>query len=100
LTKRKLIPSLYNLAKDNLLAKDFALIGFSRDGMSTDQWREKLTSEAQQFSTGGTFDHDLWHWFIRRVYYVSGNFDDPDAYQRLKEALGNADKEHGTRGNY
>ena len=45
LTKRKLIPSLYNLAKDNLLAKDFALIGFARDEMSTEQWRDKLTKE-------------------------------------------------------
>src|SRR5271154_5790366 len=95
LTKRKLIPALYNLAKENLLAKDFALIGFSRDGMSTEQWRDKLTQEAQQYATT-KIDQDLWHWFIRRVYYMSGDFADPASYTKLKDLLANADKEHGT----
>src|SRR5450631_2038924 len=99
LTKRKLIPSLYNLAKDNLLAKDFALIGFARDEMSTEQWRDKLTKECQQYATTKV-DDDLWHWFIRRVYYMSGDLGDPASYEKLKGLLANADKEHGTRGNY
>ena len=99
LTKRKLIPSLYNLAKDNLLSKDFALIGFARDEMSTEEWRDKLTKDCQQYATT-KIDEDLWHWFIRRVYYMSGDFGDPAAYEKLKGMLADADKEHGTRGNY
>ena len=34
LTKRKLIPALYNLAKDNLLSKEFALVGFARNELT------------------------------------------------------------------
>src|SRR5271169_2816453 len=41
LTKRKLIPALYNLAKDNLLSRQFAIIGFARPGMSHEQFRDK-----------------------------------------------------------
>jgi glucose-6-phosphate 1-dehydrogenase len=99
LTKRKLIPALYNLAKDNLLSREFALIGFARAEMTTEQFREKCSQEIQQFATG-QIDADVWHWFLRRMYYISGDIADASAYQKLKAVLADADKEHGTRGNY
>jgi glucose-6-phosphate 1-dehydrogenase len=45
LTKRKLIPALYNLAKDNLLSKEFALVGFARPEMTHEQFRQKCSEE-------------------------------------------------------
>ena len=99
LTKRKLIPALYNLAKDNLLSREFALIGFARPEMTNEQFRDKCSEEIQQFATG-QLDGDTWHWFARRLYYVCGDFTDAAAFQRLKETLAAADQEHGTRGNY
>jgi glucose-6-phosphate 1-dehydrogenase len=45
-------------------------------------------------------DPDLWHWFARRIYYMTGDFDDPAAYVKLRDLLAQIDKEHGTRGNY
>ncbi len=99
LTKRKLIPALYNLAKDNLLSREFALVGFARPEMSHEQFRDKCCEELKQFATGQV-DSDLWHWFARRLYYVSGDFSDPAAYAKLKTVLAEADSEHGTRGNY
>jgi glucose-6-phosphate 1-dehydrogenase len=99
LTKRKLIPALYNLAKDNLLAREFALVGFARPEMTTEQFRATCTEEIQQFATGRV-DPDIWHWFVRRLYYVSGDFADAGAFERLNATMAEADKEHGTRGNY
>ena len=99
LTKRKLIPALYNLAKDNLLSREFALVGFARPEMTTDQFRQKCSDEIQEFATGQV-DPDVWHWFVRRLYYISGDFADPMAFESLKKTLDEADKEHGTRGNY
>ena len=98
LTKRKLIPALYNLAKDHLLAQEFALIGYARAGMTTDEFRAKIRDEIQKFATTKV-DPDLWHWFERRIYYVSGAFDDPKGYEDLKAALVDVDQKHGTRGN-
>ena len=43
LTKRKLIPALYNLAKDHLLSPEFALVGVSKDEFTLDQYRDKVT---------------------------------------------------------
>jgi hypothetical protein len=71
LTKRKLIPALYNLAKDNLLSRDFALVGFARPEMSHEQFRDKCTEEVKQFATGQV-DADLWHWFVRRLTMSAG----------------------------
>src|ERR1700689_4421720 len=79
LTKRKLIPALYNLAKDHLLAKEFAVIGFARNDMTTEEFRSKLTDEIKEFATTDV-DNDLWKWFFERIYYVQGEFNDPQAY--------------------
>jgi glucose-6-phosphate 1-dehydrogenase len=99
LTKRKLIPALYNLAKDNLLSKEFAVVGVARNEMNSEQFRDMISQEIGDFATTKV-DPDLWHWFARRIYYVSGDFDDPKVYEELSRLLGQVDKEHGTRGNY
>jgi glucose-6-phosphate 1-dehydrogenase len=99
LTKRKLIPALYNLAKENLLSKDFAIVGVARAPLNTDTFREKISQEIQQFATD-TVETGLWGWFKERIHYMQGNFDDPSIYPKLQELLANVDKEHGTSGNY
>jgi len=99
LTKRKLIPALYNLSKDNLLAKEFALVGFARNEMTTDQFREMINKEIGDFATT-KLDPQQWEWLSQRIHYISGDFDDPNAYQKLSELLGSLDKQFGTRSNY
>ena len=42
---------------------------------------------------------ELWDWFGKRIYYVSGDFKDPNLYAKLKETLAQAEKEQGTQGN-
>ncbi len=98
LTKRKLIPALYNLAKDNLLSREFALIGLGRADLSHEQFRDKCSEDVKRFATGQV-DADLWHWFVRRMYYVRGDFNEADAFQRLASVLNDVNQEHGTRGN-
>src|SRR5215470_3338263 len=78
LTKRKLIPALYNLAKDHLLSKDFALIGFARQQMTSEQYRDRLSQEIKDFATS-PIDPKLWEWFTQRIFYVQGDADDPQA---------------------
>src|SRR5207302_8878285 len=99
LTRRKLIPALYNLARAKLLSHEFAVVGIARRPMSTDDYRKKVTEDMKQFATGDV-DPDLWEWFVRRMYYMSGNFDDPQTYPNLKDLLTKIDQEHSTRGNY
>ncbi len=99
LTKRKLIPALYNLAKDDLLSKEFAVVGLARREMSTEDFREKISQDIKEFATGPV-DPDLWQRFVRQLYYLPGDVQDADTYRRLQGLLTKVDKEHGTRGNY
>jgi glucose-6-phosphate 1-dehydrogenase len=99
LTKRKLLPALYNLAKDRLLSREFALIGFARLDMSLDQFRDKCREDVNTFATD-RIDPDIWHWLVRRLYDVRGDFSDQAAFHTLKNVLLDVDNEHGTRGNY
>src|SRR5208282_5739744 len=98
LTRRKLIPALYNLASQQLLSREFAVVGVGRTPMSNEEARNKLTESFKQFATGAV-DNDLWEWFIRRVNYVSGDFDDPATYDKLKTTIATVDQEHNSHGN-
>ena len=98
LTRRKLVPSLDNLARNGLLPKHFALIGFARDDMSTDAFRHELNVGAREFDTGGPLP-SAWGSIEGRVNYLAGDFGDPAAYQRLAELLQRVDGENGTGGN-
>jgi glucose-6-phosphate 1-dehydrogenase len=99
LAKRKLIPALYNLARENLLSRQFAIVGSARRPMTNEEFRDKLTQEMKEFATG-LVDSDLWEWLARRLYYLPGDGQDPDTYRQLKELLAKIDQEHGTPGNY
>jgi glucose-6-phosphate 1-dehydrogenase len=99
LTKRKLIPALYNLAREHLLPQEFAVVGIARRSMDHETFREKLTQDIKEFATG-PIDPHLWDWFVRRLYYLSGDLLDHRTYQQLQNQLAEIDKEHGTRGNY
>jgi glucose-6-phosphate 1-dehydrogenase len=98
LTRRKLIPSLYNLAKYNLLSREFAVIGIARNPMSTDEFRAKLVQDLKEFAQE-PIDSDLQEWFERRLFYITGEFGDAGTYHQLKDLLQKVDKDYGTHGN-
>jgi len=99
LTKRLLMPALYNLLANQLLPDKFGIVGVSNVEMSSEDFRKQLGSEMPQFATTKV-SPDLWKWFDNRISYMSGDFKDPATYQKLKTELENSDKQHGTPGNY
>ncbi|MGH7135758.1 MAG: hypothetical protein ACREHD_08465, partial [Pirellulales bacterium] len=100
LTKRKLLPALYNVATSGLLPEKFAVVGFAFDDMNTDKFRDTLTGEMKDF-VGQALDEKRWQeQFAQRIYYVRGNFEDPQAYAELGKTLSNVDQQCGTQGNY
>jgi len=99
LTRRKLVPALYNLAKQDLLSREFAVVGVSHGAMSNEDFKKWVTDDVKHYA-GNSADLDLIEWFLRRVYYVAAEFDDKKAYPSLKEFLTKVDKEHSTHGNF
>ena len=98
LTRRKLVPALYNLAESRLLSDNFAVVAFARK-LEDKAFREQLRRDVQEHLSG-EFRKETWDWLDKRVHPVLGDFRDPEAYARLKETLETVDKEHGTGGNY
>jgi glucose-6-phosphate 1-dehydrogenase len=86
LTKRLLIPALYNLVDEGLLPVDFAIIGVARAEMSTEDLRKNLGAALKQFATGKVTAAKA-KFLLGRIDYVQGDFADPATYRRLKERL-------------
>ena len=99
LTKRKLIPALYNLASSNLLAPEFTVVGIGRDPLSDEAFRDRLRADLTEFATV-PIEPATADWLFERLYYVAGDFTDPDLYVRLGKRLTEVDAEHGNHGDY
>jgi glucose-6-phosphate 1-dehydrogenase len=99
LTKRKLIPALYNLAKDNFLPHEFAVIGVARSAMRPEDFREKITQDMKSLYKAD-LDASAWQDFVERLYYLPGSGTDVATFHELKELLAKIDEKHGTLGNY
>src|SRR6202795_4094966 len=96
LTKRKLIPALFNLVKANLLPKDFAVLGVSVDDLTLEQFRTQVTA----FLPAGDRGTEALEWFTQRLYYQRGEFGDPNTYSTVVARLSALDRELQTAGNY
>ncbi len=99
LTKRKVIPALYNLSQSGYLRENFAVIGFAIDEMTTEQFRETITSEVRDLAEAPV-ETESWKSFAERLHYIQGNFDDSGAYERLRALMDQVGGTHGTQGNY
>jgi glucose-6-phosphate 1-dehydrogenase len=96
LTKRKLVPALYNLVKAKLLPKTFAVVGVAFDDLTREKFRDQVTSFLRA-EDRGTED---FQWFTERLYYQRGEFGDPAMYSTLAAQLAGVDGEQGTQANY
>jgi glucose-6-phosphate 1-dehydrogenase len=106
LTKRLVVPALYNLAHTRELSDQFHLIGVDLAAKTTEQWRESLTAAMKEFvAHDGDFhidelDQQVWRRLTQRMSYVQGDLNDAGTYARLRDHLANLDKTAGTGGNY
>ncbi|HEV8111839.1 MAG TPA: glucose-6-phosphate dehydrogenase [Planctomycetota bacterium] len=98
LTRRKLLPSLHNLAASNLLDDGIAIVGIGRASMGDAEFQAKIRADLQTFATGAV-DTRAANWLVARSRFLSGTFEDPGTYTRLAETLAKLEKDAGTGGN-
>jgi glucose-6-phosphate 1-dehydrogenase len=87
LTKRLVVPALYNLVRAGKLPDDFAIIGVDHNDQTTEGWCQNLTEMMQAATRGRTLDEEAWSWLIRRMHYMRGDFTQPETYSRLEKLL-------------
>lgn len=104
LTKRLVVPALYNLACAKLLPKEFSLIGTDLMEQANGDWHAELLHMTEEFVKGpqgeGRVNQEVWDWLTGRMSYVQGDLTKPESYQALKAKLEESDRTSGTGGNY
>jgi glucose-6-phosphate 1-dehydrogenase len=98
LAKRKLMPALYDLAFHACLAPRFRLVGFARTKMNDEDFRKGAGESLPKGQEEGA-DEAKKSEFLKNLQYFSGNYDDPDAFQKLSKRLDEIDSEGGLGGN-
>lgn len=98
LTKRKLLPALYNLKCLKLLPQDFAIIGVAVSDGNDEMYRDKITEDIHQFATHSV-DKDEWDDFVKRSYYIAGDFNNPETFKHLAGKIADVQKTHKLPGN-
>jgi len=96
LTKRKLAPALFNLAKAKLLPNNFAVLGVSVDDLTLEDFQSRLTS----FLPTTPEAAEALAWFRQRLHYLRGDFADPATFANLRDQLAALDATQHTGGNY
>jgi len=101
LTKRLIVPALYNLARTGLLPSRLALIGVGHNDKTSEQWRDGLREFLEQVlaKTEQTIDESLWKAVSQNMTFLKGGFEEPETYQALDGLLGKIDQDVGLDGN-
>lgn len=98
LTKRKLLPALYNLKAFKLMPENFAVIGVAVSDSNDELYRTKITADIKEFATRPVDDKD-WDDFSKRSYYIAGDFNNPDTFKHLSAKIADVQKTWNLPGN-
>ncbi|MGM0482184.1 MAG: glucose-6-phosphate dehydrogenase [Pseudomonadota bacterium] len=91
LSRRKLLPALYQLDKVGQLHEKTRVIGVARDKLTSEQFTQKVAELLNQFVSPDELDDDCLQRFCKRLHYVSMEFSTPAEYQALASVLNDSD---------
>ena len=100
LTKRMLLPAVYNMARDKLLPDHFAIVGADLKDLTTEQFLAQLSDEQNDIKTYNSskdFSLEIWNWISKRIHYT--NINQTNGYKKLAEQIDKLEEEYKTCGN-
>ncbi len=98
LTRRKLLPAVYNLALDGFLPPGFAVMGFARGDLNDAAFRDVARKGIEKYSRR-PIEERAWPDFESSLFYTRGSFDDDGAYHELRRRIEEVEASRGIRGN-
>ncbi|QCX27484.1 glucose-6-phosphate dehydrogenase [Nocardioides jishulii] len=99
LSRKKVMPAIYDLANRGLLPPGFSLVGFARRDWEDQDFAAIVRDAVKQFSRTD-FHDEVWDQISTGFRFVSGDFDDDEAFDLLRTTLSDLDDERGTGGNH
>ena len=97
LTKRKLIPAVFDLYQQNLLPDRFAVLGVSRTNFDDQSFRKQMLKDVDEFCQKQPVEKDALKKFIDMLHYHCLDTKEPSEYSGLKERQ-SLSKRRGRRG--
>jgi len=98
LTRRLVIPALYNLAVTDLLPEKFCVVGIARKGMSSDAMRDSLMKGLRQFATRPV-DDVVARRLLECVTSIEADPKDPASFDAMRDRLEKLEANRSTGGN-
>ncbi|WP_019814784.1 glucose-6-phosphate dehydrogenase [Saccharomonospora saliphila] len=98
LSRKKLMPAIYDLAHRGLLPPGFSLIGFARREWEDQDFGQQVHDAVAEYART-PFRESVWNRLAEGIRFVQGTFDDDDAFDRLAETVHRLTDERGTGGN-
>lgn len=98
LTKRKLLPAIYNLYIDNLLPDHFFILSVGRREKSTEQYRQDIKQAIESFSRN-KLDSEKWESISQKIYYYKMDFTKEQGYAELGAYIKELESKHNTQRN-
>lgn len=98
LARKKLMPAIYDLAQSGLLPAGFSLIGYARRDWTIEQFTEVVYDSVRKHART-PFRESVWKTLSQGFRFVSGDFDDDEAFERLSETIEELKDDRGTGGN-
>ena len=95
LTRRKLLPAIYQLSRRGRLPAQFAVIGIARKPMTDDDFRQEFKNSLKEFAHGKAAEDEVAASLASRMHFVSGETNDVGLYQRLNAKLHEIDGAEG-----
>src|ERR1700682_342122 len=99
LSARKLLPALYNLAKQRLLPAGFAVVGAAIDDLTDESFRAKAAEKIKEFSRTQPIDQRVLDAFLSECFYVKVDFGKLDDFKALQRRLVELDTNRHVTGN-
>ncbi|MEU5141667.1 glucose-6-phosphate dehydrogenase [Streptomyces sp. NPDC021139] len=99
LSRRKLMPAVYDLANRGLLPPGFSLVGFARRDWEDQDFAE-VVHDAVKEHARTPFREEVWQQLSEGMRFIPGDFDDDHAFEQLRKAVEELDTSRGTSGNY
>jgi glucose-6-phosphate 1-dehydrogenase len=87
LSRRKLLPAIYQLMKEHLVDTSFAVLGVSREEASDDDFRKAMREALGNSDEVHGVDDELWQELCKRLFYVSANLTDAGDYAPIDKRL-------------
>ncbi|MEZ5116823.1 MAG: glucose-6-phosphate dehydrogenase [Candidatus Nanopelagicales bacterium] len=99
LSRKKVMPAIYDLANRGLLPPAFALVGFARRDWETEDFAQ-VVHDAVREHARTPFREEVWTQLSKGLRFVEGDLSDPAAFDRLSDVVAELDRERGTQGNH